>query len=149
MSLSADSPRDGTVIATALLLGPLFGTALVMGPYLLIAIGSLMTPGETKHLAEAARVLALMGVSSLLFGFVIGAVPAALAGLAYAALRRALGERIEAVIFAALTVALPLGLIVGVSGGGAVGFVLIVGHLVLSALGTWGIATARWRRRQR
>ena len=153
MTLSARSPRDGTVIATALLLGPLIGTGLITVPWLLFAVFRLASEGfGSEHfglgwVAEAAASLASFGVLAPLFGFALGAIPAILSGMIYAALRRALGERTDVAALSALMVAMPIGVWFGVSGSGLVGFCLVVGHIITSAALTWAAATALRRRR--
>ena len=148
MTLPASSPRDGAVIAAAMLLGPMIGTALLAVPWLAFAVFAAATEGNGPGaVAEAAAGVAGLGALALVFGFVLGAVPAALAGMIYAGMRRALGERADVAALSALMIALPVGLFLGVSGGGLRGFLLVVIHFVLTAILTWGAATALRRRR--
>lgn len=147
-SPSDGRPRDGTVIVAALLLGPVIGTVLLVLPFsLYLSVLSLVEPNAPDGVLDL-----LIGATgfvglSVVFGFLLGSVPAVVGGLLYAALRRGLGENAGTAAFCALAVALPIALWLGLSGGGPGGFAVVVTHFVLTGLVTWGVATARWRRR--
>ena len=146
MSLPATSPRDGTVMAAALLVGPLVGAALFTVPW--VAFGlfvSVLTAGGADEAVRAVASFLGLAAMAILFGYLIGAIPAVLAGMVYAGMRRALGERAVVAALSALMVGLPIAVWFGVSGNGLFGFCLVIAHFVLTAVLTWSVVTARWR----
>ena len=149
MTLPASSPRDGAVIATALLLGPVIGTLIVVVATMVMSAQAILATGDRGELLYLPLGAVMLLTFGTVFGLLIGAIPAALAGLLYAALRRSLGENGATATLAAFVVSLPLAVWFGAGGAGHRGALLVIAHVSLSGFLTWFLATARWRRKAR